>query len=176
MKSRTCSNSRAHLPVIFVAHDRAAKRVGEQREQAADPALDEMDAGRFERLEEAADRPIATQFSSTTAAAAGGEADRARLAEGLAFEVREQHGLGFVIADELAAIDVAVADAVLRAGCAIASRPVRGRAGIGQRGRHGAGTAIARSQGSQCAQSIRYAQALRSAARGSRSNRGTGRR
>ena len=43
-----------HLAVIFVALERVEAPVREQREQLGDAALDEVDAGRFERLDEPA--------------------------------------------------------------------------------------------------------------------------
>ena len=54
MKSRTSSNRSLHLPVVFVALDRVEALVGEQREQPRDAGLDQVDAGRFQRLDEAA--------------------------------------------------------------------------------------------------------------------------
>ena len=43
-----------HPPVVLVALDRVEALVGEQASGSADAALDEVDAGRFQRLDEAA--------------------------------------------------------------------------------------------------------------------------
>jgi hypothetical protein len=86
-----------HLPIIFVPLDRVEAPVGEQSEQLGDAALHEVDAGRFQRLDEAARQAERDDVRVPgEAAAAGGEAEVPRLGERLRLELGEQQGLGLV--------------------------------------------------------------------------------
>ena len=121
-----------HLLVIFVALDRVEALVREERDQLGDAALDEMDAGRFERLDEAARQAHRDDVAVPgLLAAAGGEGEAARVRERLALEIVEQHPLRLVVADMRARIDVAVAHPVLQRDSPLPAGFVRGGAGEG---------------------------------------------
>src|SRR4051812_14377812 len=73
-----------------------------------------MDAGRFQRLHEPRSEPKRDDIvRPESLAAPAGEADRPRIGERLAIEVGKQDRGRLVVREELAAIDVAVAGAML---------------------------------------------------------------
>src|SRR5690606_25934350 len=91
--------------------------------------LDQINGRRFERLEKAArqaDRD--TILLPEQLASSRRETNQARRAECLAIEVRKQDGGRFVIAHELAAVDVPVARAALRGDAPLPTGRSRGRA------------------------------------------------
>src|SRR6185295_15541605 len=78
-------------------------------------ALDQVDAGGLERLEKPRRQPERDAVAVPEfAASAGGEAQRARVGQWLAIQVRQQCRRGLVIAHEGARIDVAIADPMLQ--------------------------------------------------------------
>ena len=123
----------AAAAVVFLALRRAVAVLREQADQPVHVALDEMDAGRFERLEKAArqtDRRAIVRPESF--APAGGEPDGARIGEGLRFEAAHQHVGSFVVRHEIAAIDMPVPGAVLQRDAPLPACAFGGGAGVGR--------------------------------------------
>ncbi|PAV67798.1 hypothetical protein WR25_02668 [Diploscapter pachys] len=134
-----------HHAIIGVALNRGDRPTREQGHQLGDALLDQVDAGRFERLQKAAGKPQRDHVLLPLAgAAAGGEAQQAGRIEGRAVEVCEQEPLRLAIVGEAAGVDIAVSGAMLEgdpplpAGGAC-GRPRKGRQGIDPRGGHGKG-------------------------------------
>ncbi len=104
----------AHLAIIFVSLDRVEVRVREQREQLHDPALDEMDACRFQRFHETARQPKRDHVGIPgKPPPPGRERQAARVGQGFTFQVGKQ--LGFCVSVGLmsARVDETVAHPVL---------------------------------------------------------------
>ena len=102
-------------------------------EQRRDRDLDQVDAGRFERLEESAREADGDAVAiPRLAAPAGREPQRPRIGQRLAVEPRQQLRGGLVVADEVAAVDVAVADAVLQRNAPLPARLARRGARVGR--------------------------------------------
>ena len=144
------------LAVEFVDRRLVGRAVGEQPHEPDRGRLDEMDAGRFQRLEEAGGKAERDAIPVPhLAPLAGREAEPVGVGELLAVEVGEQQLLGGIVVDMLARIDVAVADAVLERDAPLPARLARGRPRVGRERRsvRAHGTAIARSHGSQWLQS-----------------------
>src|SRR3546814_9557297 len=100
--------------VIFVALGIAHTGAREQFDQAADVRMDEVDAGRFKRLEKPARQPDGNAIVRPEAAPpTSGEADRARIVERFRFEIAKQQPRGLIVGHEGARIDVPVAGAML---------------------------------------------------------------
>ena len=77
------------LPIIFVDVGRGETGRREQRQQLVDAGLDQMDAGRFQRLEEAGRRPDRNDvLLPRLQAPARPEADRPRIGQRFTVEVR----------------------------------------------------------------------------------------
>lgn len=120
--------------------------VGEQAQQPLDTGLDQVDAGGFQRLHETAGQPQGDDVPVPQLPAhAGGEAQRARVGKRTTVEVGQQRGGGFVVADVLAGIHIAIADPALQGNAPLPSRCAGGGAGVrrrracrGARHRHGA--------------------------------------
>ncbi len=103
-------------PVVAVDIGRLEMAVGEELQQHGDAALDQVDAGGFQRLQEARRQPQRHAiFVPGLLAPAGGEAQRQRFGQRLAFEIGQQR-LAAPSSSPMkrAAIDMAVADAVLQ--------------------------------------------------------------
>ena len=144
------------LPVVFVDVGLVERGIREEAHQPRHGRLDEVDAGRFQRLHEAAgeadrDAVPVPEFP----AHAGDEAQRPRIGERFAVEVGEQGRGGLVVADVVAAVDVAVAGAVLQRNAPLPARAARRRARVRRRAApaDAQGTASARLQGSHWHQS-----------------------
>ena len=102
------------LAVEFVDVRLVEFGVGKQPHEPDRGGLDQVDPGRFQRLEEArgkADRDAVAV--PHLAALAGHEAQRFGFGQLLAVEVGQQQLLGFIVVDVSARVDVAVAGAVL---------------------------------------------------------------
>ena len=123
-----------HVAVVFVALDRADAAVGKQREQLLDAVLDQVDAGRFQRLEETRRQADARRHSLPTPCLRRPAVKRRRLRLGdrLAFEVRAACRSASRRAMKRAAIDVAVAGAVLQRDAPLPAGRMRGRARVRQ--------------------------------------------
>ena len=105
---------KGELAVVFVAVLLALHFARQKLEDARDRGLDEMDTGRFERLEEPAGKPHRDHVAAPRfGAAAGGEADGARVGERRRIEVGEQALCRLVVRRKGAAIDPTVAGAVI---------------------------------------------------------------
>jgi len=118
--------------VVFGDHQRIEITIGKQRQQPADRGLNQVNAGRFQRLHEAGGKTDGDAVAIPRCTpASGDEAQRTRLAQRFAVEVREQGRGRLVVADVLAAIDVAVADPMLQRNAPLPAGRVRGRAGVG---------------------------------------------
>src|SRR5690606_10662842 len=90
-----------------------------------------MDAGRLERLHETARQAERhAVLVPELLAVSGRETKESRLGERLAVQIREQRRGGLVVADELAAVHVAVADAMLQRNAPLPSGAARGRARV----------------------------------------------
>jgi hypothetical protein len=97
-----------------------------------DGDLDQIDAGRFERFEEAAGEPQRNAIAlPRPGPAAGLEAQQARLVERGRVEVREELGRGVFFADELAREHIAVAGPVLERDAPLPAGGSDGRARVG---------------------------------------------
>jgi hypothetical protein len=108
-------------------------RVREERGQPRDRRLDQVDAGRLQRLHEARRQPQRDHVAVPgPAALAGDEAQHPRLGQRLAVEVGQQGRGGLVLADVRAAEHVAVADPVLQRDPPLPAGVARGRAGVGR--------------------------------------------
>ena len=104
----------------------------EQAQQPGDARLDQMDAGRFERLHEPRRQPERDAvLHPHRAPFAGGELQRARLGERCAVEPGEQDRRRAIVTQMRARIDDAVAGAVLERDAPLPARLARGGAGIG---------------------------------------------
>ena len=114
-----------------------------------------MDAGRFQRLEEA--RGKAERYAVAIphlAPLSAREAQTVRVSQLLSVKVREEQLLSGIVVDVLARIDEAIAGAMLESECATATRArARWPSVRNQRIGRAHGTAIARSHGSQWLQS-----------------------
>ena len=107
--------SNGHVAVEFVDQLGAAVALREQRNELAHGRLDQVDAGRFERLDEAgrqADRH--TILDPRFAPAPGHEAQLARLSQRRRIKRIDQHLARLVVAGKRIAVHVAVAGAVLQ--------------------------------------------------------------
>jgi hypothetical protein len=140
-----------HDPVVFACIDRVKVSVGKQFDEMRHRRLDEIDAGRLQRFDESARKSHGDAVAVPGfLAPAGDEFQESRLCQGPTVEVLHERRRGLIIADMLARIDVTVAgamlqrDAPLPAGVVCSGTRVRQ-----QRPRAFAGTATARSQGSQ---------------------------
>src|SRR3546814_1334283 len=84
------------------------------REQPGDAVLDQVDARRFERFEETRGEPERNDIGVPCAPPhPGAEAQRSGFGERAPFDMGEQGRGRFILADEVAAKDMAVAGAVL---------------------------------------------------------------
>ena len=132
MKSRMRSHSKSHwrLNSSIVAWSVAAS--GKQPHEPDRGRLDQVDAGRFQRLEEAGGKTerdaVAVPHLAPLAAR---ETEPVGVRELLAVEVGEQQLLGRLVVDMLARIDEAVAGAVLERNAPLPSRLARRRPRIG---------------------------------------------
>jgi hypothetical protein len=119
-----------HLAVIFVALDRVEALVGEECDELRDARLDEVDAGRFQWLDETRGEAHRDDVGVPgELAAAGGEGEAAGLGERLALEVRLEGGERLVVVHELARIDDAVAHPALERDPPLPALGVGGGAG-----------------------------------------------
>ena len=156
MKSRTRSHSKSdwRLNSSIVAWSVAPS--GKQPHEPDRRRLDEVDAGRFQRLEEAGGKAERDAIAVPhLAPLAAGEAKPVGVGELLAVEVGEEQRLGGIVVDMLARIDEAVAGAVLERDAPLPARLARGRPRVAESSGsvRAHGTAIARSHGSQWLQS-----------------------
>jgi len=120
----------AGLAVELIAQRHVAMPIRKHDQQTIDAGLDQMDCGRFQRLDEAAGQPERDAIAMPDLVAdAAGEAQCAWLGQRLAIEVGEQQRAGLVFAHEVAAIDMAIAGAVLQRDAPLPA----GRPGIGLR-------------------------------------------
>src|SRR5690606_2295824 len=104
------------------------------REQTGDTVLDQMDARRFEGFEEARGKAQRDDIAAPGPAAhSRPETQRPRFGERPAFDVGEQHRGRLVLADEVAAKDVAVSRAVLERDAPLPAALVRDCLCIGPR-------------------------------------------
>src|SRR5256884_2406990 len=122
------------LLVVAVDEHGPAVSVRQQVDEPRDTGLDQIDAGRLERLHESTRQSDGDAvFVPEFLAHAGCELQDARLGEGSAVEVTHQRAVRFVVADVGAGIDMAVADAVLQRYAPLP--PGRTRRGARVRGR-----------------------------------------
>ena len=122
------------LAVVFVAQRVGDRECGEQLHQPRDSGLDHVDAGRFERFEEPARQPERHDVTVPRAlAATGDEPQLARIGLRLALDIGEQRRRGCIVGQATAAIDVAVAGAVLERDAPLPPGLARDRPRVGQR-------------------------------------------
>ena len=105
----------AHQPVIFRCVGRIETAVGKASHQAADAALDQVDAGRFQGFDKARGKTqsqaiLVKEFPP----AAGCESERPWLTKRPAFKTAHQRGGRLVVGYVTAAIDIAVAGSMLQ--------------------------------------------------------------
>ncbi|PAV70131.1 hypothetical protein WR25_17275 [Diploscapter pachys] len=132
------------LAVEFVAFGRVEARVGEHRDDPLNARLDQMDAGRFERFDEAARQPQRDDVAvPALPPPSRGEAQAAGIAQRLALEAGEKIELRRLVGQEFAAIDIAVAHPVLQRDTPLPAGRTGGGTGVriglartGQRTRH----------------------------------------
>ena len=94
-----------------------------------------MDAGGFQRFEKAAGEPQRDAvLVPELLAPAGREAQEPRLRQRLAVQVGQQRGRRLIVADEAAAIDIAVADAMLQRNAPLPAGLARRGARVGRQG------------------------------------------
>ena len=180
MKSRMPLHLERRARVVLVARRTSLiSPAGKQLQQPVHRRLDQMDAGRFQRLDEArrqADRDDVADPG--LAPPAGREPKRPRLGHRLAVEVGEQGRSRLVLADVARAIDVAVADPVLQRDAPLPAGLARDRARV-RRDRLDAARTAPRSRGRTAASASsprsRPPAPARSAGRGSPSSRRTNR-
>lgn len=99
--------------------------IGEQRQQSRDAALQQMDAGGFQRLHESAVQPRCHHVGlAGLSAPPGDEAQQAWFGLRLPIQVRKQSCRRLVLADVAAAEHVTVADAVLQGNAVVVPTPV----------------------------------------------------
>src|SRR5690606_25247266 len=104
-----------HGAIVWLDLDRGDVAIGEERHEVGEAALDQVDAGRLERLEESGRQPEReTVLVPKLLAASCDEFDDARLGAWGAIQIREQGRNRLIVADVLARIDIAVADAMLQ--------------------------------------------------------------
>src|SRR5262245_46819258 len=97
-----------HEAVEFVRVRRFERAIGKQLEQIRDRHVDEMNAGRLERLEKPARKPNGDAVAIPRALPAPrGELENARLGKQLTFDIAPESRCCLVVADELAAVDIA---------------------------------------------------------------------
>ena len=138
MKSRTSSNSNRawRLYSSMSALRESGRR--EQREQPVDAGLDQVDAGRFQRLEETrrqTDRDDVLLPGLRAAVPARSEPGAGRPAASPSRLASKVCG-SFVVADQVGRIDVAVADPVLQRDAPLPAGRARRAARIRRDGRH----------------------------------------
>ena len=122
------------LAVVFVAQRLRNRKGGEQLHQPGDGGLDHVDAGRFERFQEAARQAQRDDVAVPRALAApGDEAKVAGVGLCLALDIRQQRRGGGIVGEIAAAIDIAVADAVLERNAPLPPRLARDRPRVGER-------------------------------------------
>ena len=110
--------------------------VGQQRQEHGQTAMHQMQPGRFQRFEKAGGQPQRQAVAAPhPAAASGDEAQRARRADRRAVQPRHQLRLRRVVVDEAAAIDIAVADAVLQRDAPLPARLAPDGQGVRRRRR-----------------------------------------
>ena len=128
----------AHLAVELVDVRLADAGVGEHLQQAHHAALDQVDAGGLQRLDEAGGKPHRHAVLVPMAVPlAGDEAQHPRFGEQLALDVAEQAAPGFVVAPVGAGEHHAVADAVLQRDAPLPARFPGDGSGVGNRRPHG---------------------------------------
>src|SRR5688572_26737089 len=104
-----------HEAVIFIPQHRIAAAIWKQLEQMGNRTLDQVNAGRLERLQKAARQPDRHAVSSPDLLAPSGrETQDSRIRERFAFEALHERLRGGVIADERTRVHVTVADAMLQ--------------------------------------------------------------
>ena len=128
------------LPVVFVDVRLADAVPRKHLHEPHDAALDQVDAGRFQRLDEAARKADGNAVAVPgLAALARPELDDARLGEHLAFDVGQQALFGRVVGEVAAAVHHAVADAMLQRDAPLPAGIARDRARVGNGRPHGLG-------------------------------------
>ena len=106
---------KAHAPVVFVDVRPVKALVRKEREQFGDAVLNEVDRRRLERFEEARRKADGHHvLVPERTAPPRGEEELLGLGQQGPFEVLEQLAFGLVVGNEVAAIDLSVADAVLK--------------------------------------------------------------
>src|SRR6185437_7868830 len=101
--------------IEFLRQHRVAVAVWKQRQQPRDRRLDQVNRSRLQRLEKSRRQADGDAIARPELPPdPGGEAQRPRLAQGLTRQVGEQDGGSLVIAHVLAAVDMAVAHAMLQ--------------------------------------------------------------
>ena len=112
----------AHAAVVLVALQRADRLAGKQREQPRDAVLDQVDAGRFERLHEARRKPDGDDIVDPALfAAARWRSASARFGQRLAVEIGQQDRLRLVLLHEVGCNRRGRCRCGAAAGCATAS-------------------------------------------------------
>ena len=121
------------LAVVFVAIGVAPVGTGKKVQQPRDRGLNQVDAGRFQRLQ----KPTGQAHRHHVLvpgflAPAGGEFQQPRLGQRRAVQARHQHAGGFVLAHVAAAEDMPVTGAVLQRYAPLPACGVRGGPGVGR--------------------------------------------
>ena len=103
-----------HLAIVFVAVGGLDVAGREERDEAGDAGLDEVDGGGFQGFQEAGCQAQRDDIAVPELfAAAGDKADDARIGEGVAFQIFQEDLGGAVLAHMGAGENMAVAGAVL---------------------------------------------------------------
>ena len=104
-----------HKTIILVVITIRAGAIREERNQVHNPALNQIDAGRFQRLEKPTGQANRdTVFIPQFPPFAGQEEKLLRISQGLPFQILHQRIDGVLVTDIAIAIDMAVADPVLQ--------------------------------------------------------------
>ena len=120
------------LLVVLVDVDLREIPAGKHADQLGDAGLDQVDAGRFQRLQEAAGQANRDHVALPEAlATTGREAQPVQRPERRTIQVGKQRRLGLGFLDEATAVDVAVAIAVLQRNSPLPAGCTSGRAGVG---------------------------------------------
>jgi hypothetical protein len=125
------------LPVVLVDVRLTYSIPRKHLHEPDDAALDQVDAGGFQRLDEAARKSYCNTVAAPgLAALPGPELDDARLGEHLAFDIVQQRLPGLLVGKIPAAVHHAVADAVLQRNAPLPAGIASDRARIGNRRAH----------------------------------------
>ncbi len=119
------------LPVVPIDVGLPEGAVGKVIEQQGDAAVDQMDAGGFERLEEAGGEPDGNAvLAPAHPSSSGRESQPQRIAQRAALQIGHQRLLGLIVAEEGTGVHVAIADPMLQRNAPLPAHVPGGREGV----------------------------------------------